>query len=215
MLIRALIVFLAILNLGVAAWWAFRPEPPAPVPEQLPLGVARLQLTSEAEPSQATAASAPAAIDVGTARCFSFGPFDNDKAAIARTALAPMVERIVPRRQEAGEVRGWRVYLPPFEDAGAVQAAARALSEAGVSDMFVVRDGVEANSIALGRYGSEDAARRRAAALADSGFVARVAPIGSGPARTWFDVEAGAGFDPDRARAAIAAPGHEAIECGF
>ena len=215
MLIRALIVFLAVLNLGVAACWTFRTPAPPPVPEPLPLGVARLQLVDE-QPAAAAAATATgtAGPPAGAAvRCFSFGPFDSDAAAPARATLAPQVARIVPRRQEEGEAQAWRVYLPPFGDADEVQAAARALAEAGVSDMFVVRDGIEAHSIALGRYGSETAARRRVAALADKGFDARLAPIGSGPARAWFDVEAGPDFDPVQAQAATGAPGHEAIEC--
>lgn len=43
MLTRALIVVLAILNLGVACWWLLRdaPQPPAPVPQ--PAGVAELR----------------------------------------------------------------------------------------------------------------------------------------------------------------------------
>ncbi|AWV06335.1 hypothetical protein [Marilutibacter maris] len=211
MLIRALIVFLAVLNLGVAAWWTFRDPSPAAAPVPPPLGVARLQLASEAPaPEPQTPPDAAAAT---VARCFSFGPFENDAAALARTALEPLVTRIVPRKQEEGEPQAWRVYLPPFADAEAVQAAARALSEAGVSDMFVVRDGIEAQSIALGRYGSQTAAQRRVEALAGKGFSARMAPIGRGAAKVWFDVDAGADFDPEQAQAAAGAPGHEEIDC--
>ncbi|MCF7221392.1 hypothetical protein [Marilutibacter chinensis] len=218
MLIRALIVFLAVLNLGVAAWWTFRADPMPPTPEPVPLGVARLQLVSEQPPPavddrEASGNDVAAPEPVEAVRCFSFGPFDTDAAALARTALAPMVVRIVPRQQEEGETQAWRVYLPPFADADDVQAAARALSEAGISDMFVVRNGIEAHSIALGRYGSETAAQRRVAALAEKGFNARLAPIGSGPARVWFDVDAGPDFDPARAQTAAGASGHEQIEC--
>ncbi|QDH71112.1 hypothetical protein [Marilutibacter alkalisoli] len=210
MLIRALIVFLAVLNLGVAAWWIFRSDPAPAASEPLPLGVARLQLVSEVAPGELPVAEENADAPL---RCFSFGPFDNDTAAVARSALGPLVERIVPRQQGDGEIRGWRVYMPPFDGPDAVQAAARALSEAGVGDMFVVRDGVEANSIALGRYGTEEAARRRVETLAGSGFTARAAPIGSGTPRVWFDVEAGPRFDPEQARSAARAPGHEELEC--
>ncbi|WP_149194675.1 SPOR domain-containing protein [Luteimonas suaedae] len=62
MLLRASIVLLLALNLGVALWWALR-APPAPdaAPEH-PAGVPRLQLLSEATPqARATAASADAA----------------------------------------------------------------------------------------------------------------------------------------------------------
>ncbi|PTT63317.1 SPOR domain-containing protein, partial [Stenotrophomonas sp. HMWF003] len=43
MLTRALIVVLAILNLGVALWWMLRGEP-APAPPPPTTGVAQLQL---------------------------------------------------------------------------------------------------------------------------------------------------------------------------
>lgn len=58
MLTRALIVVLAILNVGVALWWMLRGEP-APVPPAMPSGVARLQLLDT--PSAAAPAAAPAA----------------------------------------------------------------------------------------------------------------------------------------------------------
>ena len=64
MLVRALLVVLTILNLGVALWWATQPQTPAPAPlPALPAGVATLQLVpaSAAVPQAASASSAPAA----------------------------------------------------------------------------------------------------------------------------------------------------------
>ena len=46
MLIRAAIVLLLVLNLGVAAWWVLHDAPPAPAVPQ-PSGVPRLQLLDE------------------------------------------------------------------------------------------------------------------------------------------------------------------------
>ena len=47
MTLRASIVLLAVLNLGVAAWWLLRPDTvPAAVVDP-PSGIARLQLLSE------------------------------------------------------------------------------------------------------------------------------------------------------------------------
>lgn len=62
MLTRALIVVLAILNLGVALWWMLRGEP-APAPPPPTTGVAQLQLlpASASAPTGASIASAPAA----------------------------------------------------------------------------------------------------------------------------------------------------------
>lgn len=62
MLTRALIVVLAILNLGVALWWMLRGEP-APAPPPPTTGVAQLQLlpASASAPPGAAIASTPAA----------------------------------------------------------------------------------------------------------------------------------------------------------
>lgn len=57
MLTRALIVVLAILNVGVALWWMLRGEP-APAPPSTPTGVAQLQLL---DTPNAAAPSAPPA----------------------------------------------------------------------------------------------------------------------------------------------------------
>jgi hypothetical protein len=77
----------------------------------------------------------------------------------------------------AGPATTWRVWLPRLPTAEAAQATAARIGEAGFSDYLVVRDGADANTIALGRYGSEEAARRRTAALRASGFPARCARI--------------------------------------
>jgi hypothetical protein len=194
MFARALIVLLLVLNAGVAAWWAVRPVPqPAAVAQ--PEGVARLQLLSEV-PLQArpkprapiapqappVAITAPAA--AAGAQCFSFGPYaDAAAASAARTRLQPLVQRIAPRTQ-AAPARAWRVYLPRLPTLDAAQAMAQRIAVAGVSDFLVLREGAEANSIALGRYGSEGAARDRAATLVAAGFPARAEPLADGAAAT-------------------------------
>ena len=221
MLPRALIVLLLVLNVGVATWWATRQPPPPPVQVQPP-GIARLQLLAEA-PKRATvqpAAAMPAMTkESGTAakslaQCFSFGPFaDAAAAATARTRLQPMVERSATREQPASSARGWRVQMPPLASPEAAQAMAQRVAAAGFSDFMIVRDGGEANAIALGRYGSEDGARRRAAALVAAGFDARAEPIANASARTWLDVAAGAGFDAAAAQAAAAAPQRRPLDC--
>ena len=61
-ILRALIVLLVVINLGVAAWWAARaPAPAAPVAEA-PAGVPRLQLLREAPRRALPPAAAPATV---------------------------------------------------------------------------------------------------------------------------------------------------------
>ncbi|MDQ2702962.1 MAG: hypothetical protein M3Y70_09190 [Pseudomonadota bacterium] len=61
MIIRAAIVLLLVLNLGVAVWWVLHEAPPAATVQQ-PAGVPRLQLLPEANPAQAPAPVARAAM---------------------------------------------------------------------------------------------------------------------------------------------------------
>jgi hypothetical protein len=69
------------------------------------------------------------------------------------------------------------VYLPRLPSADAAQSAAARIAESGFSDYMVVRDGADANTIELGRYGTASAAQRRTASLRAAGFQARCARI--------------------------------------
>lgn len=212
MLIRALIVLLLALNLGVAGWWLLRAPPAPPQPESLPPGVARLQLVGET-PTSTTNTNAPRAPALPT-QCIGFGPFASNAVAPARRQLQPLALRITERRVYASPARSWRVFTPPFADAAAVEAAAGRVAAAGFNDYFVVRDGDEAHSLALGRYNSETTARARVASLAAAGIAARAEPVGSGPSTTWLDVAAAADFDPAQAQALTAARRREPLDCG-
>lgn len=231
MLVRALIVLLSVLNLGVAAWWIAHDPPPAKAPPPVPPGVMRLQLVREGaaapapamQASVATAADAveaPAATDIPSAlaqQCFSFGPFASKVAASAAAAkLRPQVQKLSEREQPApSAARGWRVYLPPLPSLEQAQAIAGRIGAAGFNDFLVVREGAEVNSIALGRYSSEEAAKKRADALNAAGFAAQAESLGEADKATavWLEVVANEAFDPRRAQAAIAAAQYRQADC--
>lgn len=166
MLQRAAIVLLVVLNLGTAAWWWLHASPPADAPVETPAGAARLRLVAESSP----AAQAVAADSVAPQPA---------PAATSAPIAAPPTTTNEPTLCEggAGPATAWRVWLPRLPTAEAAQATAARIGEAGFSDYLVVRDGADANTIALGRYGSEEAAQRRTAALRASGFPARCARI--------------------------------------
>lgn len=274
MLVRALIVLLTALNLGVAAWWIARPAPPPPAEETLPLGVARLQLADEGrrgaavatasrpvealkpaeakpleakadeakagetkasdskpsdskpndaklaetkpgeakpEPAAAVAATPPPA-PATPPQCFSVGPFADDAAAsAARAKLAPLTQRVSSRSLAGGgNSRGWRVYLPAA-NAEAAQAAAQRIRAAGFSDLFVM-SGAEANAIALGRFRSEESARRRGDELAAKGFAVKVEALGESSGQVWLDA-ASVGAKGEALRVAAGAQRWRGISC--
>lgn len=207
MLIRALIVLLAVLNLGVAAWWLTRPEPAAsPLPE-VPAGVTRLELVESTVPSSAapqaavtattppSSPAAPAAPPTAARACFRAGPFAERAAAdLARGRIDPTVGRAIPREMPGKGASGYRVSLPPMASREEAVAMAQRIGAAGFDDFLVINQGEETNGIALGRYRSREGAERRQAQLAAAGFPARVHAIGEeGPSRWWLDVAAPAG----------------------
>lgn len=213
MLIRALIVLLLVLNLGVGLWWIARPAPSPPeAVGDIDPGLARLQLARESGSAPPAPVPAPAAV---VDACFSFGPFDQAaRAAQAQAGLAAQVLQIQPRREYPGTARSWKVLLPPAASMADAEAAAQRVAEAGFKDHFLVRDGEEARSVALGLYRSEATARERVATLDAAGFKARIEPVGAGPAQHWLDVGAAPGFDATAAQARIGAARLEAIDCG-
>lgn len=219
MLIRALIVLLIVLNLGVAAWWLTRPEPQPPALPELPAGVARLQLVEEAAP--ATAAASPGAAgsaeaaDTGAgtaaappaepAQCFSLGPFTSRNAASrAQAALQARLARAALREVPAPGASGYQVIVPPLPGREEAQALAQRIGAAGFDDFLVINQGEQANGIALGRYRSREAALRRQDALRSAGFDVQLQPVGpAGPSQWWLDAGVAEGVAPaDLARTA-------------
>lgn len=227
MLLRAAIVILFALNLGVAAWWwaggddASMPSLPGDVSgpalqlfgetrSVLPAPVDDVAGIPEAETAAPALAAAPPAAATAE-RCLRLGPFAD---ATARDALLvdarALADRVLPRQAPARAGRGWQVGLPPLASREEALAMAERIRAAGVSDLYVMNQGEAANSIALGRYGSEDAARRREASLRALGFAAEAAPVGGGAAQWWLDLRLRAGADP----APLAArAGMRAVDC--
>jgi cell division septation protein DedD len=184
----------------------------------------RLQLVAEraiASPAQpAAAVQAQSAVDAplapaipasdGNRQCFSFGPF-TDAAALdaARTRLQPRVTTL-RARSVATTRRGWRVWLPPLADRASAQAMAARIEAAGFKDYYVIPTGADANSIALGRFGNEAAARRQQSALETAGFPAQVDALGD--AAQWLDVM-GSGLDAGAIRQDIGVTRSRPLDC--
>lgn len=215
MLIRALIVLLVVLNLGTAAWWLSRPAPvPAPGPD-LPAGVARLQLVDE--PAQATtpSVSVPVVSPAPVALCFSLGPYTSETAATrAQAAIAGQLRQARLREVPGVSASGYQVVIPPAASLEEAQAVAARIGAAGFDDFLVVRQGDQANGIALGRYRSREAAERRLAQLQAAGFGAQLQPVGrAGPGLWWLDAGVADGIDPVAIARAASSSAPQPLEC--
>jgi len=229
MILRASIVLLLMLNLGAAAWqWFGGGSTAAPESTASNPGTPGLRLLSEVAPSparpvQATetaAASAPMTAALETSgpatpaaggRCLRFGPFaDAAQRDAARPALATLASAVVARDLPGRASRGWWVYVPALPSRDEARAVGERIKAAGITDWYVMGEGDQANSIALGRYGSETAARRREAEIRVKGFAAQAAPLGDRAPQWWLYARANAGAPP-AAFAAIAP--HSEIPC--
>ncbi len=164
-------------------------------------------------PPDASAAGATDA-EASRIRCYSFGPFEDvASVAVARGALQPLGAARLRVRDAVESPRGWRVVMPPLSDRAAADALAGQIRQAGFDDLLVVSSGEEANSIALGRYGSETAARRRESALRGAGFPVLVQPLEDASTRHWLDAATGPGFDPEAARREAGARQATRVDC--
>lgn len=239
MLLRALIVLLLILNLGVALWWSTRGDAPAAPAPTLPAGAEPLRLLAEEAPTPPStpdpvpapgpaaaglpdvppppaAAQEPAATAAAEATvCRSFGPFDDAAAAAqAQARLAPLARRLATR-QVRPDARGWQVLLRGMPDRDAAAATASRLVAAGFRDHYLMPTADNGQvDIALGRFGGEAAAQRHREALVAAGFGAVAEPLGDpGATRYWIDAALGAEVDPAAAQRASGAARSEPREC--
>jgi hypothetical protein len=199
MLLRALILLLACMNLGVAAWWLFHHEAQArPLPAIEP-GIASLTLYSESDgaklpvPEAATNAAPALASD---AVCQSIGPFETSVALRrAMDALLPKVERIQFREVEATALRGYRVFLPAAADREQALATARSLSAKGIADYYVVTAGDQSNTVSLGIFRELENATKRRDDVVKLGYNAVVEPRTEPVKQWWIDLAAAPGFE--------------------
>ena len=214
MMYRALLVLLVAINLGVVAWWASRTPPPQEAPIAMPAGVPRLQRLEEVPAARRPKPAPVAAVVAAPTQCVSFGPFANPAALRrAHELLVPRVVVARVREVPLGKPTGWRVYVPALASMEAAQALADRIQAAGLDDLFVMPSGPDRNGIALGRFGNEEAARRRLAQVQAAGFTAQVAPLGDVRVEGWIDAGASAAFDPARAAQDIAAAQARPLDC--
>lgn len=199
MLNRALIVVLAILNLGVAVWWMTPRAAQAPVPEMAETGVAGLELVAPESLAKATmpprssgaAASADAPQQaVADEHCLRLGPFaEQAQGQAALAALGNGVVRSRLRETSSKATANYRIMLPPAASREEAQATARRIAEAGFADYYVLDQGEDANAIVLGQYRNREGAQRRQAELVAAGFPAQLHDSGGEEStRWWLDV---------------------------
>lgn len=201
------IVFLALLlaNLGLLAWQAWvvptRTRVAQPAPFDLPKAPAlKLWQPGDASapsatvPAVARTTSAPAADEPV---CVEYGPFTDQAGATA--AAAPLQQQgvafeIAP--QSAVVADSYRVYFPPFPTFAAARNMASRLRQAGVNDIYIIRDGSERNAVSVGVFNDRKGAEQRRQRLNGLGFKPQVEVRDQHQASSyWIKTTAAAGAD--------------------
>jgi hypothetical protein len=217
MLLRALVILLIAMNVGVAAWWALRTEPQAGAQPATEPAIPSLQLLSEVEPAPADDVAEP----VGPPQppplqrlCMEVGPFLT-QADLRRAvnALTPAASRIQFRESRAVIRRGFRVFIPATRDRETALATARQLSARGLRDYYVVTAGEQENTISLGLYRDQGNAQRRRQEVAALGFDVRMEPRNEELPQYWIDLDVAADYDWRSTMGGYAGVGSREIAC--
>lgn len=193
MFLRVLFLLLLALNLGVAGWLYFAPQPVQTEIERTDTGIPPLVLLAERDGGgDANAAELAAAPESRSAlrhdRCLGIGPFPTQAdTRRALNLLTPLVERIQFREARAIQPRGYWVYLPAMNTREQALSVARQLSGKGVRDYYVVTAGDQQNTISLGLFRDQNNAERRRAEIAGLGFVPQLVQRTEDLPAYWID----------------------------
>ncbi len=197
-MLRALILLLLCMNLGVAAWWIWHHEPEAIVLPATDKGVSSLTLLSESERPPVVAATELDTVpepESASLHCLSLGPFATPAdLRRAMNLLMPKVERIQYREVAAAALRGYRVYLPAAGSRAEALEVARALAAHGVNDYYVVTAGDQQNTVSLGIFRDLENAKRRQDEIAAMGYNPTVEARTGQASQWWIDLAAPADF---------------------
>lgn len=169
---RALMLFLILLNVGFFAWAKYiapteSGADPRPLTRQL--APDRLLIVPQGATASPPAAAAPTRPAPRPARiaCLEWGSFTlADAPAAARVVESlGLADRLSERRTQ--ETAGWWVFIPPQRDRRqGAQRKARELRALGVKDYFIVQEeGPHRWAVSLGVFRTEEAARARLEAL--------------------------------------------------
>lgn len=174
MFLRVLFMLLLAMNVGVASWLYFAPQPAASEMPATDIGIARLELLAERErPGDAASAELVEAPGPSGAndQCRSIGPFATQAdMRAAMNKLVARVRRIQYREAHTTQSRGYWVFIPAMGSREQALGVARQLSSRGVRDYYVVTAGDQQNTISLGLFREQANAERRRNEIAALGL---------------------------------------------
>lgn len=121
------------------------------------------------------------------APCVEIGPMSEADAVRVQLALDAVVSDLQVRTLRAEDITAWWVYIaPPVPDIAGLVAELRGK---GVTDLYVIPDGIWKGAVSLGHFRQEELAIALQRTLAERGVGrVRVAPRGPSPGRMTLQV---------------------------
>jgi hypothetical protein len=208
---RALFLFLVLVNLGFFAWSRYLAPgeaavDPAPLgrqiePEKLRIlrpgevPVASTPRKPQAAAPVASPPAAPVAALPAPLSCVEWGSFTLADAPKAEKVLEPLSLGARLGRRQTEELAGWWVFIPPQATRQAALKKGAELKSLGVTDYFIVaEEGPFHWALSLGVFRNRDAAQFRLLTLREAGVrTARLGPRETMVPKVWLQVK---GVDP-------------------
>ena len=123
-------------------------------------------------------------------RCFSLGPFHSSgEFAKVRARLAEISVEVRDRQTQATLVRGYWVYMPPYESLSEANQALRSLRAKGLKNLRVTREGKWAKAISLGYFLSQKNALKQKNRLEAMDYSPQMQVRRHSEPRYWLDYE--------------------------
>jgi hypothetical protein len=213
---RAVFLFLVLVNLGFFAWSRYLAPAdavvdPAPLGRQIEPDKLRILRPGEVpiaaaprKPPAAPVASPPPAAStappvatapVAVATCLEWGSFTVADAPKAEKVLEPLALGVRLGQRRSEELAAWWVFIPPQSTRQAALKKAAELKSLGVTEYFIVSDeGQFRWALSLGVFRTRDAAQFRLLTLREQGVrTARIGPRETLVPKLWLQVK---GVDP-------------------
>jgi hypothetical protein len=191
---RNLFLVLVLVNLAFAAWRAWFSGPEYPT-QLISSGAPTIELFASATSSPTSAVDGlPAGADELQLACISLGPFPNRvDVQDAETALENSGFAVRQRTADGDVWLGYWVYLDAIETQEVAATMVDQLSNAGISEAYVIADADSGNIVSLGVF-SERARAQQRFADAQTLEMSPVIANRSQPGEVfWLDVTANGG----------------------
>ena len=216
MIARPVLIFLIVLNLGAALWWSLHTSR-APARSRMdalpPLEIARDVGNAPAVAPDRASVTPPKAAVAADAHCVLLGAYGEARDVQQALAVLRGVGVQADAITRLNSPRGFNVLIPPLSSPEAAAIVQVKLRDAGFQDQFLIRQGAQSNGIALGRFGTETAARALLTRLKAAGFQAQLSPVGASTTELWIHAVHGSEHDESALRSLASARQVKTIAC--